>query len=437
MEYPNVTAGGLRTCSVRAVIFAFCWCGLIVGGLYAWRRFTPRDDITFPTAALPRVVWDQQGPGLQSPTGILAADVASFDDQFSAFLYFDYLRSRDITSGMKLLLTLSPSATGPHYLVRMVLADEYISAIPYLADLEAKGFIGAFQMRFLAPSVLNYEQSQTAMFVEEYSREDVQQLEAVPPGQLVEPVARFLLFKSETDPRVRVRNMPGPQRLTLDEARQFASDIIAVSRFYNVPLDLLLGVGAMENNYMHWAGDLHHAVWKRRPDQGDIVLRRARHRVLVRNYALGAWQITRETLRRVHELYLKDKETRDYSLLPPQLRPQEELNPDAVTLRVLTTYAGLLLRNLLDQKNGNVELAAGAYNGGLKNPNLQYAAGVRAVGDYARRVVQRELVLQSRPPLNMRFLTARRPPVSVPTVAVSVPSVGSPAVGSPAVGSKE
>jgi hypothetical protein len=423
MEYENVTAGGLRTCSFRAVVFAFCWCALIVGSVYAWYRFTPHGSIAFPTAALPRVVCDEQGPALQSPTGILAADVATFDDQFSAFLYFDYMRSREITSGMKFLLTLAPSGTGPHYLVRMVLADELVTAVPYLADLEAKGFIGEFHMRFLPASVLDYEQRQTAMFVKEYSRDDVQRLEAVPPEQLVEPVARFLLFKSQTDPRVRVRNMPGPERLTVDEARTFAADMIAVSRFYDVPLDLLLGVGAMENNYMHWAGDLRHSVWKRSPDPGDIVLRRARHRVLVRNYALGAWQITRETLRRVHESYLKDKETRDYSLLPPELRPQDDLDPDTVSLRVLTTYAGLLLRNLLDQKNGDLQLAAGAYNGGLRHPNLQYAAGVWAVGDYARRVVQREMVLRSRPPLNMRFLTARRS-LSVPTVAVSVPSAG-------------
>jgi hypothetical protein len=215
--------------------------------------------------------------------------------------------------------------------------------------------------------------------------------------------------------------MPAPERLTLAQARQFASDIISVSRFYDVPLDMLLGVGAMENNYMHWAGDLRHASWKPRPDPGDIVLRRERHRVLVRNYAQGAWQITRETLRRVHKLYLQDKEVRDYSQLRPELRPDDDLDPDNVQLRVLTTYAGLLLRHLLDEKNGSVEFAAGAYNGGVGHPNLQYAAGVQAVGDYARRVVQRELVLQSRPPLNMRFMSARTP-VAVPPVAVSVPS---------------
>ena len=86
MEYPNVAAGGLRTSSARAVIFAFCWCGLILGGVYAWNRFTPRAGITFPAAALPRVLCDDEGIALQSPTGIVAADLATFDDQFSAFL---------------------------------------------------------------------------------------------------------------------------------------------------------------------------------------------------------------------------------------------------------------------------------------------------------------------------------------------------------------
>jgi hypothetical protein len=54
---------------------------------------------------------------------------------------------------------------------------------------------------------------------------------------------------------------------------------------------------------------------------------------------------------------------------------------------VLTTYAGLLLRNLLDYFQGDVHKAQGAYNGGRKNPNLGYSSGVATVASYARRVV--------------------------------------------------
>jgi hypothetical protein len=56
---------------------------------------------------------------------------------------------------------------------------------------------------------------------------------------------------------------------------------------------------------------------------------------------------------------------------------------------VLTTYAGLLLRHLLDKTDGDVAKAVGAYNGSLKKPNYQYAAGVEAVALYARDFLER------------------------------------------------
>jgi hypothetical protein len=153
-----------------------------------------------------------------------------------------------------------------------------------------------------------------------------------------------------------------------------------------MPLDYFLGVGAMENDYMDVDGDLTHAVWKKRAQRGDVVLRRSRKRVMVSDYAIGTWQITRETLRAAHELYLHDK--RDYSKLPARLRPPRELNLNLVSDSVLTTYAGLLLRNLLDHYGGDVEKAMGAYNGGVRTPNPAYANGVKTVADYARRILE-------------------------------------------------
>jgi len=45
---------------------------------------------------------------------------------------------------------------------------------------------------------------------------------------------------------------------------------------------LLLGVGAMENDYMDVNGDLEHAgLGKKRAQRDDIVLRRRRKRVMV------------------------------------------------------------------------------------------------------------------------------------------------------------
>ncbi len=189
----------------------------------------------------------------------------------------------------------------------------------------------------------------------------------------------------KTDPRVWKQIVPVEKVVSPEESLEFAADMIAVAKFYEIPLAMLLGVGAMENNYLDVRGDLNHAVWKRRAQPGDIVLKRRRGRVLVSNYSVGPWQITRETLRYAHRLYRKDH--RDYSLLPPRLRPPEKLDLDNVDPHVLTTYAGLLLKELLETFHGGVAMAVGAYNGGARHPNMDYAEGVALVANYAHRVL--------------------------------------------------
>ena len=180
------------------------------------------------------------------------------------------------------------------------------------------------------------------------------------------------------------------------QATDLAADIIAVAKFYDLPLDVFLGIGAMENNYLSIRGDLTHSIWKRKPAKDDIILKRRRRRVLVSNYSVGVWQITRETLRYAHALYLKDKDKRDYSQLPERLLPPPRLELDVTNPHVLTTYAGLLLRDLLDRFNGDVEKAVGAYNGGPRNPNPEYAAGVQIVASYARNVLERVAAVNER-----------------------------------------
>jgi len=182
--------------------------------------------------------------------------------------------------------------------------------------------------------------------------------------------------------------------LSHEQSMELAADIVAVAEFYGLPLDVFLGIGAMENNYLSIRGDINHAIWKKKPAKDDIILKRRRHRVLVSDYSIGVWQITRETLRYAHALFLKDK--RDYSQLPERLIPPQTLALDLTDSHVLTTYAGLLLRDLLDGFNGDVEKAVGAYNGGPRNPNLHYAAGVQAVAEYARNVLERVTAVNER-----------------------------------------
>ena len=216
---------------------------------------------------------------------------------------------------------------------------------------------------------------------------------------------RFIRFKSTTDPRVRKQIEPVPTVLPSGDAHQLAGDIIAVADFYDLPLDLFLGIGAMENNYMNVRGDLEHSIWKRRPAKDDIVLERRRGRVRVLNDSAGVWQITRETLRYVHKLYLNDK--RDYSKLPERLRPPRVLDINNVDPNVLTTYAGLLLRDLLDKFNGDVQRAVGAYNGGPGNPNMRYEEGVRAAATHARNVLERAAALNGESVARMPWITSR------------------------------
>jgi hypothetical protein len=127
-------------------------------------------------------------------------------------------------------------------------------------------------------------------------------------------------------------------------------------------------------------------------EKGDIVLRRRRAKVLVSNFSLGVWQITRETLRFARSLYEKDD--RDYGKLPERLRPNRTFDIDSVRTPVLTTYAGILLRYLLDYFHGDVGKAVGAYNGGVDSPNPAYAAGVGKVAAYARHILGRAAAMK-------------------------------------------
>ncbi|MEJ2007672.1 MAG: hypothetical protein P8Z30_05855 [Acidobacteriota bacterium] len=304
-----------------------------------------------------------------------------------AFLHFEYLKSHAGLGGSRVLLTVKDTEAGPRYRIFLVLDNDLLSAVPYLGRLKSEGYIPDYKLCPVSYQNLARKRLETSVFLACYDPLKAPRLASLSTSQLLIPLARFMVFKSRTDRRVRKRIQPVPTTLSFAQARELSADILDVVRFYHLPLDVFLGIGAMENDYMNVRGDLEHAIWKRRPQRGDIVLRHARGRVLVSDYAMGVWQITRETLRFAHSLYLKDK--RNYSLLPPRLRPARKLSFDLDNSEVLTTYAGLLLRHLLDETNGDIAKAVGAYNGSLRTPNYQYAAGVQAVASYARSFLSR------------------------------------------------
>jgi hypothetical protein len=328
------------------------------------------------------------------PTKALLAEVGRFDNEISAYLWFDYLRSRPGVEESQVLLTVTEKEPAPFYRIEIALPNDALTAVPFLAALEAKGFIEGFDLVFTTPAQVEYRRDQTSVFIAAYRRPVDKKLEMLPRKHLLSSTAHFLGLKSRIDPRVRGTAESRPSSLSHEQATELAADIVAVAEFFGLPLDVFLGIGAMENNYLSVRGDINHAIWKRKPAKDDIILKRRRNRVLVSDYSIGVWQITRETLRYAHALFLKDK--RDYSQLPERLRPPKTLALDLTDSHVLTAYAGLLLRDLLDGFNGDVEKAVGAYNGGPSNPNLRYAAGVQAVAEYARNVLEHVTAVNER-----------------------------------------
>jgi hypothetical protein len=317
---------------------------------------------------------------------IACAEIASFDDQLEAFLRYEYLRGRDPDDASKIFLTADHSGKRSSYRIFILVENDQLTAVPRLNRMESRSLINRYELVAWTQQDLAFAQQQSRMFENTYNIPTEQKLETLPSFQLLPALADFLVFKSQTDWRVVGQSSRAPQPLTHHQALRLASDILDVAHFYNLPLDYFLGVGAMENNYMEVNGDLTHAVWKKRAERGDIVLERGRKRVLVSDYSIGTWQISRETLRAAHQLYLKDR--RHYDELPPRLRPSRDLDVNSVNSEVLTTYAGLVLRDLLDRFDGDVDQAIGAYNGGIRNPNPAYAAGVKNVALYARRVLE-------------------------------------------------
>ena len=366
----------------------------------------PRTLVLSPATRVPVCEFTEGRAVVTLPEAALVAAVATFDDELYGYFNFDYLRSRNTARPAEVLLTHKATGSGSAYPIVLNLEDDLTTALPLLARLRAEGYIPGYEWRFTSLDELRKFRRQTEVFVAAYNLPVQRSVEGLTPAQVQEYVRRFVVFKSRTDPRVRKGIAPVPPTLSEEQAQRLAADIITVADFFWLPLEFFLGIGAMENNYMDVAGDLEHAVWKRRADKGDIVLRRRGGRVLVLNNASGVWQITRETLRYSHKLYREGNW--DYSLLPEHLRPPEQLNLGEINPAHLTTYAGLLFRDLLDRFQGDVAQAVGAYNGGPGNPNMKYEKGVRLVANYARRMLGQAARLNGEAVADMSFLAPAR-----------------------------
>lgn len=379
---------------------------LALGG-WAGHRLWPRSLVVHPGKSLAPAVEAQAGAtAVRLSTRRLLADAGQYDDELFACLMFDWVRGMVAPQGAEALLTYQKGEQGLVYTLRLHLPDDLLTALPHLAYWQAAGILPEFEWRWVTAEALAFCRSQAQRMQDAYNLSARRELEGLDREELVAYLRRFIRFKSLTDRRVRRKLEPAAQALSEEDAHRLSSDIVTVADFFSLPLDFFLGIGAMENNYLNVQGDLGHAVWKRRAQKGDVVLRRGRRGVLVLNESSGIWQITRETLRYAHRLY--EKGQRDYSRLPEHLRPPQELNLAEVPSEVLATYAGLLFRDLLDRFQGDVALAVAAYNGGPGRPNPKYAASVEVVAQHARRVLEHAAVLNGRPAAGVSFLARGR-----------------------------
>jgi hypothetical protein len=389
----RVLGWGLLVCVIYAAVF----------GAAKWMDVDAPMLVQAALLPEPRVVNGQIE--LSVPGRVLTAHFRSYKDELFAYLMFDHLRHRLPLPGMKLMLTFHPDNEDAPYRLSLRGDDDLTAALAGVIGLQTVAGDHDHRWQMIAEPLAAAYERQTQLFVSAYNLPVRKKLEQLPRVALERYLRRFIRFKSTTDRRIRMKLEPTPEALSSEEAQRLAGDIITVAEFYSLPLEFFLGIGAMENNYMNVRGDLEHSIWKRRPAADDIVLERKRGRVRVLNDSAGVWQITRETLRYAHRLLKKD--TRDYSQLPEHLRPPEELKMDEVDPHVLTTYAGLLLRDLLDRFEGDVTLAVSAYNGGPARPNLRYGEGVHKAAEHARSVLERAAALNGESVVRMTWL--RRP----------------------------
>jgi hypothetical protein len=391
---------------ILACVVAAAVCALAVYQNLPDLRTPSLSPICRPEALIPSVRITGADPVLAVPGRHLVARLARYDDELFGYLVTSYLRGTNTFRDWEVLLT-AREENG--HMVYPVMAKFKGADVPRglytVYTAQARGLVPLADWHFAPDSLIETYRRQDHVFEVVYSLPVRRRLEHLTSAELIRYASRFVRFKSSSDPRTWLRGIASLEPLTTGKARELSGDIVSVANFYSLPLDFFMGIAAMENNYMNARGDINHAVWKARAQAGDLVLARMPGRVLVRNYSIGVWQITRETLRKAHQLYLEDH--RDYSQLPAGLIPPRRLNLESVDPRVLTTYAGMLFRNLLDRCDGDVSKAVGAYNGGLANPNYLYAAGVGAAATHARSFIEHAAVLGA-PAAGMQFVAAGR-----------------------------
>src|SRR5207248_8166336 len=147
------------------------------------------------------------------------------------------------------------------YRIVLVLPNDLIAGINKLLALQDAGLTAKVAYSWRTHEVVRKYVAETTLFVEAFQASSQRSFGRMKKEELHSYLRRFIRFKALTDPRIHGGSNTIPSPLTPSQADRLAADMIAVADFYDFPLDLLIGIGAMENKFMSVAGALQNTKW--------------------------------------------------------------------------------------------------------------------------------------------------------------------------------
>ena len=263
----------------------------------------------------------------------LMADAGTFRDELSAYAAVREMRRRG-TPAMPLAIVHHDKAVA----VRLELPNDLLQAIPLVNHLRTSGLIGEQDWAVAPTADVNGWRDVSTLFDQLYSEVPLRSTRRA-------------------------------------ESAHVVADMLEIARFFGLSV-----------RYFQPVPHAHSppaSNWTRQPAAGDVVLLRIPGATLVADKAAVEWQEISEAL--AHAQAVLDSGSWDYSKLSSHLRPNGA--PADTRPEVLLTYAGALMRHLVDTAGVTAPETIAAWADRPDNPNVRHDPGVRRAALYARRVL--------------------------------------------------
>jgi hypothetical protein len=128
---------------------------------YYWPQF-----LVLPKPQRSQQIRDANGCSVISwPGRYLVGKLAGFDEELSAYLMFDYLRSRESLRGRNVLLTSDPMSKGLRYRISAHLPDDVLAGVEELAELRANHLTALVEYSWITPREFSEDLRQTNLLV--------------------------------------------------------------------------------------------------------------------------------------------------------------------------------------------------------------------------------------------------------------------------------